>query len=209
MPSRKMERERDTVTKPSESLLLRPRSGILFPKLNLFPKRSFNHHLQLPRHQLASILRPWAECPLALLLKVFLVDLRRQPEDLLLTTPVLLLPELLHGVQSLYRQHRPVCPRDHRNHRPDTPTQPTSTRAASDRPQDLPRKASQLRPLLVSQLLLKVRPVLLVLPHQVSCLPQASNRLQDSVGDCHFLHKHFMQSIPSVSSRLDRVQDLD
>ena len=209
MHSRRMERERDTVMKLSESLLLRLRSGISSLKLSLFPKRSFNHHLQLPRHQLASTLQPWVECPLALLLKVSLVDLRRQPEDLPLTMPVLLLLELPPVVQSLYPQRRPGCPHDHRNHRPDTPTQPTSTQAASDRPLGLLHKAFQLRLPPVSQLLPKVHPVLLVLLHLVSGLLQAFNHLLDSVGDCHLRHKHLMQSIPSVSSRLDRVQDLD
>jgi hypothetical protein len=201
------------VTRQNENSQRRLRSAILFLRLSLFPRRFFNRHLLQLRLQLVSILRQWEGCPSVYLrLKACPVDLRRQVEDLHRTTPVFRPPEYQPVAPlCLYHQLHPVYPRDHRNHRPATPTQPTSTLAVSDHRPDLPHRASQLLPRLVSQLLPKPHPLLLVLLRLGLCLLQASNRLLDSVDDCHILHTHhravFVHKIPSVSSRLDRVQD--
>jgi hypothetical protein len=200
------------VTKLSEHSLRRRRSATSFPRRNLFLRHSFNHHLPPRRPQLASIPRPWEECPSVHLPRAYPVVSRRQDEVLRHTTPASRPLELLPEVLSLYPQHHLAYLRDRRNHRPDIPTQPISTLEASDHHLDLLRKVTQLLLHLVSLRLLQAPVLLLELLHLVSCLLQASNHPLDSAGD-RPLHNHhivlFMQKIPSVSSRLDRVQDMD
>jgi hypothetical protein len=179
-------------------LLLKPRSVTLSPRPSLFLRHSFNHHLLPLRLQLASILQPWEECPLAHLPRSHLVVSHLLDEVLRHTTLVFHPLECLLEVPSLYPQHHLAYPRDRRNHRLDTPTRPISIRAASDHHLDLLRKVTQLLLRPVSLRLLKPLQVLLEPLHLVSCLLQASNHPLDSVGDRHLRQLHnvlFMQKI--------------
>ena len=200
------------VTKLREHSLRKRRSAISFPRRNLFLRHSFNRPLPPRRLQLASIPQPWEECPSVHLLRAYQVVSRGLDEVLHHTTPASRPQELLPEVLSLCPQHHPAYPRDRHNRRPDIPTQPISTLEASDHHLDLLRKVTQLLLHLVSLRLLQAQVLLLGLLHLALCLLQASNHPLGSAGD-RPLHNHhivlFMQKIPSVSSRLDRVQDMD
>lgn len=107
------------------------------------------------------------------------------------------LPELLPAVRGLYPRRRLAYLPGRLSHKPDSPTRPTSTPAASDLPQDLPRPPKATRPLLRPgfNLLHKVLPVLPVLLLQASCLPLASSRLLGSVGDHTLLSTNITQGL--------------